>query len=102
MVNPDVIIDIKGVVVISSEEGATECNEERFMNEMDIGDGIILKCDDFFQNYELNIIITHMDAEGESLSIEVIANRDQLQPFERVIMRECLMLTWFSTLSTSL
>uniref|UniRef100_A0A1B0A2N4 Ubiquitin/SUMO-activating enzyme ubiquitin-like domain-containing protein n=1 Tax=Glossina pallidipes TaxID=7398 RepID=A0A1B0A2N4_GLOPL len=62
----DVIIDIKGVVVISPEDGETECNEERFMNEMDIGDGIILKCHNFFQNYELNIIIVHTDAEVQA------------------------------------
>uniref|UniRef100_A0A1A9X0H2 SUMO-activating enzyme subunit n=1 Tax=Glossina brevipalpis TaxID=37001 RepID=A0A1A9X0H2_9MUSC len=82
MINPDVIIDSKGVVVISSEEDETECNEEKFMNEMDIVDGVILKCDDFFQNYELSIIIVHIDSERECPLFEVMATKDQLKPKE--------------------
>uniref|UniRef100_A0A1A9ZX08 SUMO-activating enzyme subunit n=1 Tax=Glossina pallidipes TaxID=7398 RepID=A0A1A9ZX08_GLOPL len=80
MINPDVLIDSKGVVVISSEEAETECNEEKFLNELDIVDGVILKCDDFFQNYELNIIIIHTDAEHECSLFEVVADKDQLKP----------------------
>ncbi|XP_058985705.1 SUMO-activating enzyme subunit 2-like [Musca domestica] len=80
MVNPDVIVDAKGVVVISSEEGETECNESKLMSEMDIVDGVLLKCDDFFQNYELSIIIVHIDAERDEPLFEVIADPNQLKP----------------------
>lgn len=80
MVNPDVIVDAKGVVVISSEEGETECNENKLMSEMEIVDGVLLKCDDFFQNYELSIIIMHIDAERDEPLFEVIADKNQLQP----------------------
>ncbi|KAI9579277.1 SUMO-activating enzyme subunit 2-like [Glossina fuscipes] len=85
MINPDVLIDSKGVVVISSEEAETECNEEKFLNELDIVDGVILKCDDFFQNYELNIIVIHTDAERECPLFEVVANKDQLKPKEETV-----------------
>ncbi|XP_061391561.1 SUMO-activating enzyme subunit 2 [Musca vetustissima] len=84
MVNPDVIVDAKGVVVISSEEGETECNENKLMSEMDIVDGVLLKCDDFFQNYELSIIIVHIDAERDEPLFEVIADPNQLKPKEEV------------------
>lgn len=82
MVNPDVIVDGKGVVLISSEEGETECNEGKLMSEMDIVDGVLLKCDDFFQNYELSIIIVHIDAERDEPLFEVIADKNQLKPKE--------------------
>uniref|UniRef100_A0A1A9X0T8 SUMO-activating enzyme subunit n=1 Tax=Glossina brevipalpis TaxID=37001 RepID=A0A1A9X0T8_9MUSC len=85
MINPDVIIVSKGVIVISSEEDETECNEEKFMNEMDIVDGIVLKCDDFFQNYELSIIIVHIDTERECPLFEVIATKDQLKPKQKKV-----------------
>lgn len=82
MVNPDVIVDSKGVVVISSEEGETECNEGKLMCEMDIVDGVLLKCDDFFQNYELSVIIVHIDTERDDPLFEVIADPNQLKPKE--------------------
>lgn len=84
MVNPDVIIDTKGVIVISSEEGETECNDDKTMAEMLIVDGALLKVDDFFQNYELSIIVLHMDAEREDPLFEVIADEEQLKPQEEV------------------
>lgn len=82
MVNPDVIIDTKGVIVISSEEGETECNDDKTMTEMQIVDGALLKVDDFFQNYELSIIVMHMEAERDGPLFEVIADEDQLKPQE--------------------
>lgn len=88
MVNPDVIVDAKGVVVISSEEGETECNEGKLLCEMDIVDGVLLKCDDFFQNYELSIIIVHIDAERDEPMFEVIADKNQLKPKEETKKEE--------------
>ncbi|XP_055844029.1 SUMO-activating enzyme subunit 2 [Episyrphus balteatus] len=85
MVNPDVIIDTKGVIVISSEEGETECNDDKTMTEMGITDGALLKVDDFFQNYELSIIVWHMDAERDGPLFEVIADKDQLKPQEESV-----------------
>ncbi|XP_060660251.1 SUMO-activating enzyme subunit 2 [Drosophila nasuta] len=80
MVNPDVTVEATGSIVISSEEGETECNEQKLLSEMNIVDGVILKCDDFFQSYELSIIISHFDAERDDVLFEVIADKSQLQP----------------------
>ncbi|XP_034482542.1 SUMO-activating enzyme subunit 2 [Drosophila innubila] len=80
MVNPDVTVESTGSIIISSEEGETECNEQKMLCDMNIVDGIILKCDDFFQNYELSIIISHFEAEREDSLFEVIADKSQLQP----------------------
>lgn len=82
MVNPDVTLESTGSIVISSEEGETECNEQKLLSDMNIVDGVILKCDDFFQSYELSIIIAHFDADREDVLFEVIADKNQLQPKE--------------------
>ncbi|KAH8278266.1 hypothetical protein KR044_009029 [Drosophila immigrans] len=82
MVNPDVTVEATGSIVISSEEGETECNEQKMLSDMNIVDGVILKCDDFFQSYELSIIISHFDAERDDVLFEVIADKTQLQPKE--------------------
>ncbi|XP_030371975.1 SUMO-activating enzyme subunit 2 [Scaptodrosophila lebanonensis] len=82
MVNPDVTLESTGSIIISSEEGETECNEQKLLSDMNIVDGVILKSDDFFQNYELSIIISHFDAERDDPLFEVIADKSQLQPKE--------------------
>lgn len=79
MVNPDVVEPNKGIVVISSEEGETECNEEKLMSEMGIVDGVVLKCDDFFQNYELEVIVIHFDAERDETLFEVASDSNQIK-----------------------
>lgn len=84
MVNPDVMLDGKGIIVISSEEGETECNEEKLLKEMSIVDGCILKVDDFFQNYELTITIIHKTAEREEPKFEIIADKDVLKTADAV------------------
>ncbi|CAD7004598.1 unnamed protein product [Ceratitis capitata] len=79
MVNPDVVEPNKGIVVISSEEGETESNEEKLMSEMGIVDGVILKCDDFFQNYELDVIVIHFDSERDEALFEVASESNQIK-----------------------
>lgn len=82
MLDPDVLIDGKGVIVISSEEDETECNNDKLLTAMDIVDGCILKADDFFQNYELSIIILHKDVERDGDLFEVIADPNMLKAEE--------------------
>ncbi|XP_017074125.1 SUMO-activating enzyme subunit 2 [Drosophila eugracilis] len=82
MLNPDVTVQSTGSILISSEEGETECNEGKILSELNIVDGVILKCDDFFQNYELSIIISHFDAERDESLFEVVADAEQLKPKE--------------------
>ncbi|XP_054733383.1 SUMO-activating enzyme subunit 2 [Anastrepha obliqua] len=82
MVNPDVVDPNKGTVIISSEEDETECNEEKLMSEMGIVDGVVLKCDDFFQNYELDVVVIHFEAERDGGLFEVATESNQIKPKE--------------------
>lgn len=88
MINPDVMIDGKGVIVISSEEDETECNLTKKLKELNIVDGTILKADDFLQNYELTVTIVHKDAGREEALFEVIADPDTLKPQEEEAKKE--------------
>nr|XP_002735932.1 PREDICTED: SUMO-activating enzyme subunit 2-like [Saccoglossus kowalevskii] len=56
VVAPDVEIDDgKGTILISSEEGETEENNDKFLSDFAIINGSRLKVDDFLQQYELVI-----------------------------------------------
>lgn len=58
MIQPDVEIDDgTGRIIISSEPGETEGNDDKFLSHFGITNMMALKCDDFFQNYELRIIL---------------------------------------------
>jgi ubiquitin-like 1-activating enzyme E1 B len=57
MVQPDVEIEGSGSIIISSEPGETEENNEKFLSAFGITNQSVLKCDDFFQNYELKIVL---------------------------------------------
>jgi ubiquitin-like 1-activating enzyme E1 B len=84
MVNPDVMLDGKGIIIISSDDDETECNEAKLLKEMHIVDGCILKVDDFFQNYELTITIIHKTAERDDPKFEIVADKDVLKTAESV------------------
>lgn len=84
MLNPDVIAEAKGSIVISSEEGETECNNDKLLSDLDIVDGCILKADDFFQNYELTIVILHKDLDREGDLFEINADPELLKAKEQV------------------
>lgn len=88
MVDPDVMLDGKGLIVISSEEGETECNNDKLLKDLFIVDGCILKVDDFFQNYELSITIVHKAVERDGPRYEVIADMDSLNPVEEKVEPE--------------
>ena len=45
----------KGVILISSEEGETESNNDKFLKDFGLVDGNVLACDDFLQNYNLKV-----------------------------------------------
>lgn len=80
MVDPDVMIDGTGIIVISCDVEETECNNDKLMKDMSIVDGCVLKVDDFFQNYKLTIIIVHKDKERNDAALfEVIADADALK-----------------------
>ncbi|XP_052815276.1 SUMO-activating enzyme subunit 2-like [Mya arenaria] len=80
MVAPDVEIeDGKGTILISSEEGETEENNEKLLSNFNIGNHTILKCDDFLQNYELNVIIVHQEKLEEDQEFVVVGDISELQ-----------------------
>lgn len=80
MIDPDVLIDGTGTIVLSSEEGETECNNGKTLAQMAIVDGAVLRVDDFHQNYELTVIIVNRKAEYDQSLFEVIADPSQLAP----------------------
>ncbi|PNF27775.1 SUMO-activating enzyme subunit 2 [Cryptotermes secundus] len=80
MVAPDVILDGKGTVIISSEEGETSENNPKKLGELGIADGSILKVDDFLQNYELSVTIIQRLVPKDGPDFEVVADPSQLKP----------------------
>jgi len=89
MVAPDV--ECGALVLISSEEGETECNNEKTLKEMKLVDGSEIKCDDFLQNYELKAFLWQLK-EGETLEggveFEVSGDPKDLQPKEEEAKEE--------------
>lgn len=83
MVAPDVVLDGKGVMVISSEEGETETNNDKVLSQLGIVDGSILKCDDFLQNYELTVAINQYEpVEKDDPPYKVVCNPEELKAKE--------------------
>lgn len=83
MVAPDVEVDGKGIILISSEEGETECNNEKFLSSFGLGDGSVITCDDFLQNYNLRAYLWQMTEKPEDGSDFIVTgDKTQLQPKE--------------------
>lgn len=86
MIAPDVMIDGTGAVVISSEEGETESNNDKKLEELGIKDGAILKVDDFQQNYSLTVFVVYREKPGpkdDSSPFLILADKNALQPKEK-------------------
>jgi len=88
MVAPDAEIEGKGVILISSEEGETECNNDKFLKDFDLVDGSVLACDDFLQNYTLKVYLWHADKIEDGADFLVTGDKDQLQPKEEEPVKE--------------
>lgn len=82
MISPDVTLESKGLIVISSDGDETECNNDKKLNEMQIVDGCILTVDDFFQNYTLVVTIVHKEVERDEAPFELSADPSTLKPQE--------------------
>ncbi|XP_019638245.1 PREDICTED: SUMO-activating enzyme subunit 2-like [Branchiostoma belcheri] len=81
MVAPDVEIDDgKGTILISSEEGETEANNNKHLSEFGIRSGSRLKADDFLQNYELVINVIHVDQLEEDKEFAVVGQTPEPGP----------------------
>jgi len=82
MVAPDAEVEGKGVILISSEEGETECNNDKFLKDFGLMDGAVLKCDDFLQDYEIKVFLYHADKLDEGVDFLIIGDESQLKPKE--------------------
>lgn len=88
MIAPDVMVDGKGIVLISSEEGETEGNNDKILEDLGVKDGTILKVDDFQQNYSLTVTVIHRDrpdARDNSPDFLVVADEQDIKPKEEEI-----------------
>merc|ERR1712179_181571 len=88
MVAPDAEIEGKGVILISSEEGETESNNDKFLKDFGLVDGNVLACDDFLQNYNLKVYLWHADKLEDGVEYIVTGDKDQLQPKEEEPVKE--------------
>jgi len=82
MVAPDVEVEGKGIILISSEEGETEVNNDKFLKDFGLMDGSILSCDDFLQDYKLKVFLYHADKLDEGQEFIVTGDKSQLVPKE--------------------
>ncbi|XP_037794312.1 SUMO-activating enzyme subunit 2-like isoform X1 [Penaeus monodon] len=80
MIAPDVeLCDGKGTILISSEEGETEANNDKLLKDFGIQEGTRLNCDDFLQNYTLVVNIIHSEKLDDGAEFEVIGDPDELK-----------------------
>ena len=85
MVAPDVEIEGRGLILISSEEGETSCNNDKTLKSFDLIDGAILSVDDFMQEYNLKIFLYHSDKLEDGVDYELIGDISSLkEKFESI------------------
>ncbi|XP_043980692.1 SUMO-activating enzyme subunit 2 [Gambusia affinis] len=81
MVAPDVQIeDGKGTILISSEEGETETNNNKFLSDFGIRNGSRLQSDDFLQDYTLLINVLHTEELERDVEFEVVGEAPDKAP----------------------
>lgn len=81
MVAPDVQIeDGKGTILISSEEGETEANNNKFLSDFGIRNGSRLQVDDFLQDYTLLVNVLHIEELERDLEFEVVGEAPDKAP----------------------
>lgn len=81
MVAPDVQIeDGKGTILISSEEGETEANNNKFLSDFAIRNGSRLQVDDFLQDYTLLVNVLHTEELERDVEYEVVGEAPDKAP----------------------
>lgn len=76
----DVMIESTGSVIISSEEGETEANNEKTLEELGVKNGVVLTADDYLQQYNLKIIIVHRESSRDGPEFEILDQKDVATP----------------------
>ncbi|XP_072373882.1 SUMO-activating enzyme subunit 2 [Scyliorhinus torazame] len=83
MVAPDVQIeDGKGTILISSEEGETEANNNKNLSEFGICNGSRLQVDDFLQDYTLTVTLLHSEDLEKDIEFEVVGDAPEKAPLK--------------------
>uniref|UniRef100_A0A671UUY9 SUMO-activating enzyme subunit 2 n=1 Tax=Sparus aurata TaxID=8175 RepID=A0A671UUY9_SPAAU len=81
MVAPDVQIeDGKGTILISSEEGETDANNNKFLSDFGIRNGSRLQVDDFLQDYTLLVNVLHTEELERDVEFEVVGEAPDKAP----------------------
>ncbi|KPJ02113.1 SUMO-activating enzyme subunit 2 [Papilio xuthus] len=74
---PDATVEGKGLVVLSSEPGETDHNNQKTLEEIGLNDGCALLVDDFLQNYEVRV---RLQQEDEENSWRLVTDTDAPMP----------------------
>ncbi|CAK1550629.1 unnamed protein product [Leptosia nina] len=74
---PDAAVEGKGLVVLSSEPGETDHNNDKTLEEIGLNDGCALLVDDFLQNYEVRV---RLQQEDEEKSWRLVTELDTPMP----------------------
>ncbi|KAF5288283.1 hypothetical protein FQA39_LY04051 [Lamprigera yunnana] len=82
MIAPDVMLDSKGICILSSDEEDADMNKEKKLLELGVTDGTILKADDFLQNYSLTIGISQYVADVDEALFRIDSGNVELKPQE--------------------
>ncbi|XP_073461774.1 SUMO-activating enzyme subunit 2 [Aquarana catesbeiana] len=81
MVAPDVQIeDGKGTILISSEAGETDANNNRKLSDFGIRNNTRLQADDFLQDYTLLINVLHREDLEKDVEFEVVGDAPEKAP----------------------
>jgi len=89
MIAPDVEIDDgKGSIIISSEEGETEENNDKTLSSFGIEHNTRLKCDDFLQNYSLNLNVAHVDKLDGEKEFQIVGDLSEFHAKEEENKKE--------------
>ncbi|XP_075694388.1 SUMO-activating enzyme subunit 2 isoform X2 [Rhinoderma darwinii] len=81
MVAPDVQIeDGKGTILISSEVGETDANNNRNLSDFGIRNGTRLQADDFLQDYTLLINVLQSEDLEKDVEFEVVGDAPEKAP----------------------
>ncbi|VVC93684.1 SUMO-activating enzyme subunit 2 [Leptidea sinapis] len=74
---PDATVEGKGLVVLSSEPGETDHNNDKTLEEIGLNDGCALMVDDFLQNYEVRV---RLQQEDEEKAWRLVTDVDEPMP----------------------
>uniref|UniRef100_A0A673LAD3 SUMO-activating enzyme subunit 2 n=1 Tax=Sinocyclocheilus rhinocerous TaxID=307959 RepID=A0A673LAD3_9TELE len=74
------IEDGKGTILISSEEGETEANNNKFLSDFGIRNGSRLQADDFLQDYTLLVNVIHSEELEKDVEFEVVGDAPDKAP----------------------